>query len=415
MRSIVASLLVLLAVLGFPVAASAAPARPTVTAAAASASAGSVVAMSCANSKSCVGLANYVTPVNGVSAFLRNWNGKAWGPAYGAVPGSANDGFAALSCLSATFCVAVGSTTSAAGGVAGVWDGKSWSLRPVPAPNPASGVPALFAISCVTPRFCVAVGDYYTAQSGVTEGFADLWNGAKWALDWKMPAGSGRAPQAGDLNAVSCKSADSCVAAGDTYTGNLGSGINTDQTYRPVALVWHGRWTKVTPPVPAGGHGLLNGVSCWSAKRCLAVGAYYPNKQGAPVKPVALAEFWNGTKWTASKPPSAGPAPELADVSCVSGSSCVAVGSTTVAAETKRSFADSWNGKKWTAVAVATPKNGTGKTGAYPNSYILYSVTCAAPAACVAFGIAGPLQDYLYLSEFAEVYNGKRLSNIADS
>jgi hypothetical protein len=166
--------------------------------------------------------------------------------------------------------------------------------------------------------------------------------------------------------------------------------------------------------VTGRGHGLLSGVSCWSVKRCFVVGDYFPNKH-AIVKPVALAESWNGTKWTASKPPSVAPSPRLADVSCVSSSSCLAVGVTAVAPETERSFADSWNGKKWIRVAVAVPENGTGKTGPYPNSYILGTVTCAAAADCVAFGIAGPLQYFPKLSNIAEAYNGKRLSNIADS
>ena len=54
---------------------------------AAAAPAGNIEAMSCLGAKSCIGVGDYASPVKGVSAFLRTWNGAAWGPIYGAVPG----------------------------------------------------------------------------------------------------------------------------------------------------------------------------------------------------------------------------------------------------------------------------------------------------------------------------------------
>ena len=82
---------------------------------------------------------------------------------------------------------------------------------------------------------------------------------------------------------------------------------------------------------------------------------------------------------------------------------------------TNFSLADAWNGKTWRAVAVATPKGGSGKTGPYPNSFELTNLTCAAANDCVAFGFAGPLQNFAAVTTFAEHYAGSRLSNIADS
>jgi hypothetical protein len=63
--------------------------------------------MSCLSAKSCIGLGGYVSPVDGVSAFLRTWNGAAWDPVYGALPASADDSLSSIACTSARFCVAV--------------------------------------------------------------------------------------------------------------------------------------------------------------------------------------------------------------------------------------------------------------------------------------------------------------------
>jgi hypothetical protein len=417
LRYFVASLLVVLAMFGLPVAASAASPAPAAAAlSAASAPAGSIVAMSCPTSKSCVGIGSTEGALGGTS-FLRTWNGKAWGPAYGALPGSASDSLYDLSCLSAMFCVAAGSRAvpGGQGPVAAVWKGTSWSAVQAP-PAPASAVHQawFYQVSCATPKFCVAVGDY-TANDIVetSAGFADLWNGTKWTLSWKMPPGTNQSFKAGDLSGVSCKSAVSCVAVGDTYTEYTTS-INTDPTFRPVALIWSGKWRKVTPPVPAGGHGLLSGVSCWSAKGCEVVGAYYPKKLGK-VRTVALAESWNAGKWAVGKPQSPTTAPVLGQVSCLSSSSCLAVGTSSVVAQTTRSFGEALKGKKWVTVPVAVPAHGTGKSGAYPNSYIIDSVTCATSTDCVAFGVAGAVPYGVSLSDFAEAYKGSRLSNIAAS
>jgi hypothetical protein len=369
--------------------------------------------MSCLGSKTCLGLDS--------SDFLRTWNGKAWGPASAGMPaGVAIASYDNLSCISATYCVALGTDSTATPTsaipvlVAATWNGKAWSARKLP--SPAKTVSAYdTGLSCVSARFCVAVGHdqppYSYDGSGI--GFADVWNGTKWAVDATAGTVGMSTPgqPAGDLNAVSCQSSGSCLAVGDTYY--VGSTYEIqDPTYRPVVLLWNGKgWTKVTPPVPAGGRGYLQDVSCWSVKHCVVAGGYHPPHLG--VTSTAFADFWNGTKWTATKLPSAGLSPQVNGVSCFSVSRCLAVGATTVNdGEAGRAIADTWNGKSWKAVPVATPKGGTGSTGGFANGYYLYSLACATPAECVTIGVVGPLErSWKY---FAEAYNGTRLSNIAE-
>jgi hypothetical protein len=412
--------------LGAPAAAWAATApaatAPAATAAPAAAPVSAITAVSCAG-KTCIGLSALPTVgINGTSQFLRIWTGKAWGPAFAPIPASAHGGaYDEISCLSAKYCVAAGGvdTPNALVMVAATWNGSSWSAHTMPAPGGRFGNPAIYRISCPTTRMCVAVGDYFDAGRGgaLRDGFADIWNGTTWKASWTMSAGSNGAG-AGDLSDVSCRTAASCVAVGETFNGLINVGFLQAKTIKPVALVWNGRgWTKVAPPVPAGGHGTLSGVNCWAVKHCAVAGAYYPsNGLGSET---AYGDFWNGAKWTAVKMPAGGRNPTPGAVSCVSGSSCLMVGASVVSGSgdlsVKRSFADAWNGHGWKAVAVGVPKGGTGTTNGFPNGYELYAVGCATAADCVALGFAGPPIARGTPTNFAEAYNGKRLSVVADS
>jgi hypothetical protein len=412
----------LLAALGVPAVASAAATAPANPAAAAPA--GNIEAMSCVAAKSCIGVGDYASPVKGASAFLRTWNGAAWGPIYGTLPASADDYLSSISCTSATFCVAVGSRFSGENSapLVATWNGSSWS-QTVP-PNPATSIKdtGFSSVSCANARSCVAVGTYYAVPArptypNLSEGFIDRWNGAKWTASFKTTAG-GKKIQATYLGGVSCRSASNCVAVGSTNEPIFVTNELTDTTDHPVALTWNGKkWAASTVPIPSGQPGVLDGVSCWSVSRCVAVGNYFARPKGAPAagRITFMSERWNGAKWSLTKMPTSGFDIWLNDVSCVSASSCLAVGVNAGNAEHNFSLADVWNGKTWRSVAVATPKGGSGKTGPYPNSFELTNLTCAAANDCVAFGFAGPLQNFAAVTTFAEHYAGSRLSNIADS
>ena len=430
MRRLAVSLSVLLmAALGAPATALAATTAPTAPAhAAAAAAPGGIEAMSCLSAKSCIGVGVYTSPVKGESAFLRTWNGAAWGPIYGGLPASADDSLSSISCTSAKFCVAVGGRYDGAiaSPVVATWNGTAWTQTAPPAPASSIKNTTLTSVSCASARWCVVIGEYNVTPSNpayndgqLPEGFIDTWNGLKWAASYKTTSGR-KGIQATELNGISCRSATNCVAVGTTDEPIFILQELTDNSYHPVALTWNGRkWAASAAPVPSSGHGLLGGVSCWSVSRCVAVGYYYgPGQLGSPNsgKTTLIAERWNGAKWSAAKLPTPGRAPWLNDVSCASASSCVAVGAVNGASSiVDRSIADVWNGKAWRTVAVATPKGGAGSTDGYPDGSFLTEVTCAAAKDCVAFGWAGPLRDPIALTPFAELYAGSRLSNIADS
>ncbi len=111
----------------------------------------------------------------------------------------------------------------------------------------------------------------------------------------------------------------------------------------------------------------LFGVSCVSATSCEAVG----EKGNYGPTFVPFTESWNGDVW--SVVPSRGSAgSQLTDVSCVSAVWCLAVGYT---ANDSAALTESWNGHGWSV--VPNPSPGTGS---------LSGVSCVSRTFCVAVG-----------------------------
>ena len=77
---------------------------------------------------------------------------------------------------------------------------------------------------------------------------------------------------------------------------------------------------SIVPSVDDGAfQDFLSVVSCVSPTTCMAVGMH----DGSDGQRLALAESWDGTAWNAVPTPAGS---QLSDVSCVSASSCKAVG-----------------------------------------------------------------------------------------
>jgi hypothetical protein len=393
--------LVVLAALAAPATASAAPA-----AAAAAAPAGSIVAVDCTGPQTCVGLGQY-TPARSSEYYLQTWNGTAWGAVTAPLPGSEGYQLDALSCASARSCVAVGNSSPVhtIAPLAAAWNGTKWSVSKPPEPAGSVGGSFLIGVSCPSAAFCVAAGQAQR-QRDETEGFADAWNGHKWTITRQLRTTDS------SLGGVSCVSPRSCVAVGWSHKPDV---LVSEYVKSAVAdtELWNGRkWTQVRAPATRGAHAQLQDVSCWSARGCMATGFSYHGKFNAMIP---LADSWNGRKWTAARPPAAGHAPGLYEVSCASAKSCLAVGvgNGNAAEAPIRAVADYWSGHAWKAVAAPVPSHGTGKHQGDAFDY----VGCAAPSDCLALGFAGPYQgafgDFVY--PFAEHWNGRGLKLIPAS
>jgi hypothetical protein len=268
-----------------------------------------------------------------------------------------------VSCASASACTAVGDYGDGTSDVtlAEGWSGSTWSIQPTPNPTGGSNV-VLSGVSCTSASACTAVGSSYNGTTTVT--LAERWNGTTWSIQHTPnPAGASFT----FLYGVSCASASSCTAVGDS---------SSSTTNVPLAEHWNGTtWSIQHPPNPAGSAGsALAGVSCASASACNAVGDYNNGTTN-----VTLAEHWNGTKWSIKHTanPAGGSSIVLSGVSCASASACTAAGSYNNGTRSV-TLAERWNGTGWSIQHTPNP------TGA-PVS-LLNGVSCTSASACTAAG-----------------------------
>jgi hypothetical protein len=275
------------------------------------------------------------------------------------------------SCSSANACTAVGYYI-VSGFVemtlAEHWNGSSWTIQSTP--NPAGAINSyLNGVSCHTATSCTAVGVTETAAR-VEETLAEHWNGTSWTIQ-STPNPAGAA--VGQLSAVSCPSAKSCIAA-----GNYIHGADIEDT---LAEHWNGTsWTIQSTPNPSGSPtSALFGLSCATTKACSAVG---DSINGLDVE-VNLAESWNGTTWTIrpTPDPTGNQASSFSAVSCAEASACVAVGSYVNSADIQVTTGATWNGSTWT-LKTTQQLAGTAMSG-------LQGVSCPSAHACIAVGYSG--------------------------
>jgi hypothetical protein len=280
------------------------------------------------------------------------------------------------------------------------WDGTSWTLAAGTAPS--AGSPGVSAISCISPSFCVAVGSTVAASAGRFDGggfgssnpgsaLVEVWNGATWTVQ-ATPAG---AVAHTALSGVSCTSDSSCVAVGARGVGR----------YRQYALAETSngtRWRQSAVP-STGKYGTwLTGISCKAAEWCTAAGgvanAYFDGPPGSGIPTVQpVAERWNGKRWVTSTLQGVGPAGievgkrverisqgDLTAVSCSSRSLCLASGvfQLSQSDQSPEAFARRWNGRSWSRIPL--PLTPAASSGRWRGG--LASVACVAPVACTAVG-----------------------------
>jgi hypothetical protein len=311
-----------------------------------------------------VGSVTPPTPYEDGALLAEEWNGAAWSdlPTPFGVDQPAGhedaDELNGVSCSSAVACVAVGTSVGNAGLslVAEDWNGSQWAPQPMPYPPDAYPYDQgnLNGVSCASANACTAVGSYANASGNAP--LIERWSGASWRPE---PTSGG----SGYLNAISCASASACLAVG-AYTVPTGNGGSFAERLDG------NTWTEV----PALAGAVLRGVSCLSPDDCTAVGDIESSDGAVPVQ--ALAAHWDGTAWTVENTPTL-PGSSLRSVSCISSDMCIAVGEDF--AQPVQPLAEQWDGNSWTEQSTAPPPN----PGLTPS---LYGVSCTSSAACVAIG-----------------------------
>jgi hypothetical protein len=304
--------------------------------------------VSCTSATFCEAVGTAADTSGNEISLAEAWNGTAWKIQPTPDPAQSSSGFRAsmngVSCVSATFCEAVGFAAAEPGAAAWEWNGTSWTTQPVPGAG-------LAAVSCTSATFCMAVA----------AGIADTWNGSTWSQSAAIPVFT-------FVTSVSCVSASFCEA--------IGTGSPTDQE----AAAWNGSaWSVQATPLPADGNDIgLKGVSCVAANACTAVGSYTQNTR---FNELTLAEHWDGSAWTVQSTPNPTEsiANELLGVWCRSANFCASVGdqqnpSSLIFA----TLVQVWTGNSWTTQPGADRSPNEGD--------VLNSVWCGTGNSCTAVG-----------------------------
>jgi PKD repeat protein len=211
----------------------------------------------------------------------------------------------------------------------------------------------------------------------------------QWIVaDMPQPPNSGNGEEA---YGVSCLASEECVAVGGNWSLDV-------HTRVPLAEHWDGReWSTMPTPYPDGldegwqheRYAVLRGVSCVSASSCIAVGQY----RGLSDVVEPLAEQWDGSEWSMLPVPK--PAGSmgalLKDVSCVSANQCTAVGRSENASNAREALIEVWDGSHWDTQPAPQP--------AAASQTWLSGVSCPSQSSCVAAGGAteGPYDNTMAL------------------
>jgi hypothetical protein len=211
--------------------------------------------VSCVSVSDCTAV-GYGENASGIGTLAMSWNGSTWTVEPTPTLTDQDPELDAVSCGSATSCLAIVGSLVSGLSLAEAWDGSAWTVLPTPPAPTGATYPSVSAVSCPSAAECMTVGAYENS-AGDSEPLADLWNGSAWVLQ-TVPA-----PKGGYLYSVSCPAVMHCTAIGGG-PGGMPEG-------------WNGtRWTRQpgVPRPPGSKYGYsVNAVSCTAARTCEVVGA----------------------------------------------------------------------------------------------------------------------------------------------
>jgi hypothetical protein len=396
------------------------------------ATSGSLNGVSCTSATACFAVGGYAnSSVSGTLAEF--WNGKTWAVQQIPSPtGGQGAALAGISCTSATACVAVGENRpfgEQLPAATEIWNGKTWVIQDAAVPVDSQGSIVLSAVSCASATACVAVGGYDARDDEGTEPstLAEHWDGEQWAVQ-VMPE-----LDLASLAAVSCTSATACTAVGTSEVNGLlaehwdgeqwtvqatpepGEGltgiactsatacsaVGTNGLGAVLAEAWNGK-TWSSQPIRNRLGATLLAISCASVRTCATVGSHVDEARDQ----LTLAERWNGASWavqpTFSSHAATAQPNSLAGLTCTSARACMAVGTFGGLASpfaAVGALAEAWNGRRW---AIRRPRNPAGTL-----NVTLAGVSCTSARACTAVGGYVNSRSLEGLT-LAERWNGRR-------
>ena len=265
-----------------------------------------------------------------------------------------------VSCTSVSFCVAAGVQNVGvdAMSLAYVWNGTAWSLSTLPTLASSYTAAVLLGVSCTGPTWCVATGFADNGSTSTTDTFALDWNGTSWAV-MTTPDIANHTDDA--FNAVSCTGPSNCMAVGVNSVTGTGLDVPSPGTQAGAGPSPHSGFLGLPDPI-AHAHALTSG-----ADPHIAVAVH------------TLAEQWNGTAWTVTNTvdPAGITDPQLFAVSCAGTGFCMATGYNEEGA-TEQGFAEQWSGGSWSPSTLPPAPSGS--------ENVLLAISCVSPTSCTAVG-----------------------------
>ena len=322
-----------------------------------------LIGMSCVSTSFCMSAGYYY---NGTvdQTFISKRNGNSWSQVSSYdTSSSQNNSLNGVSCVSSSFCMAVGDYFNGTNYQTLIekWSGGSWKV--VGSPSTSSTQDNfLYGVSCKSTSFCMAGGEYSNGTNYQT--LIEKWSGSAWS---QVGSPNSSSTQDNFLSAMSCVGTNFCMVAGAYKNGtNLQTLIER----------WSGSsWSLVSSPNTSSTQlNALNGVSCLSKSFCMAAGNYSNGSNDQ-----TLIEKWNGSTWKVVMSPNSSPTlnNDLGGVSCVSTGFCMATGRGRNATN-DQTLIEKWNGSSWQA--VSSPNTSSTQDND------LFGVNCVSTAFCMASG-----------------------------
>jgi hypothetical protein len=196
--------------------------------------------------------------------WAQRWDGHRWHPTRR--PDQKSAGLTTnLSCINSHLCVVggyVGINNQSERPASEIWRGSHWRLITAIHPAvPRKQIPQLDSVSCLSATFCLALGSFVPGVTGYARVFAERWNGRVWR-ETRHLAGIAARRDADEAvqpvqDVVSCVSRTRCVAT-----------LRNPAQTRSISSMWNGEtWTRHPSPTALP----LGALSC-ATRTCTAAG-----------------------------------------------------------------------------------------------------------------------------------------------
>jgi len=319
----------------------------------------------------------------GTSALLVYRSGSTWKAVTVPAPstGASQMRIAAIACASPGTCLAAGTYRSQGQqqGVLLSGHGGAWTATRAPLPTGAAAHPhvVLTSVACPAASFCVAAG-YYTAAAGTAEGLIVTGQDTSWTAHRAPLPPDARARPSAQLKAVACAGASHCAAVGGYYDtlGNQQGLIVTGGS---------GGWSAVRaalPPSAVTPGAVLASVACPGPGSCAAAGSFSARERAEVL--TGWGSSWTATAIALPKDAAASPQATFRQIVCPATTECVAAGRYRAASGGNQGLLTGGHGTSWLVASAPLPAGAAADQNA-PGAG-LASVACPSVSSCVAAG-----------------------------